>query len=217
MGHEDDGGVEGGQSVLEPLEGGDVEVVRGLVEQQEIRVAGEGARQRAASELAAAECAEGAVEVGVLEAEAAHRGHRLLAPVVAAGVLEPRLRAGVPVEGGVVALALRHLGLELLELAFEGEQVAAALEDVLAQAEVQLSRRPLIMQRDARGLGEHELAEVHGGLAREHAEQRGLAAAVAAGQRKPVPLLELERDAAEQRLTGDVLPEIGCDDDCHGR
>ena len=145
MGHEDDGGVEGGQPVLEPLEGRDVEVVGGLVEQQQVRIAGEGARKRAASELAAAEGAEGTVEVGVLEAETAHRGHRLLAPVVAAGVLEPRLRAGVPVEGGVVALTLRHLGLELLELAFEGEQVAAALKDVLAEAEVQLPRRPLVV------------------------------------------------------------------------
>ena len=117
----------------------------------------------------------------------------------------------------MVALARRHLGLELLELAFEGEQVAAALEDVLAQADVQLSGRPLIMQRHARALGEHELAEVHGRLAREHPEQRGLAAAVAAGQREPVPLLELERDPAEQRLPDDVLPEIGCDDDGHGR
>ena len=55
MGHEDDGGVERCQPVLEPLERGDVEVVGGLVEQQQVRIAREGARQRAASELAAAE------------------------------------------------------------------------------------------------------------------------------------------------------------------
>src|SRR5207248_11002830 len=101
-----------GQALLEPFEGGDVEVVGGLVEKQQVRVARERPGQRAARELAAAEGAERAVEVGVLEAEATDRRHRLLAPVVAAGVFQASLGAGVAVECRLAALAPRHLLLE---------------------------------------------------------------------------------------------------------
>ena len=47
---------------LEPLQRGDVEVVGGLVEQQQVRVPGQRARQRRAGELAAGEALEGPVE-----------------------------------------------------------------------------------------------------------------------------------------------------------
>ena len=72
VGDEHDGGVDRGESLLEPLERRDVEVVRGLVEQQQVGVAGERARERAARELAAREGVQRPVEVVVLEAEPAH-------------------------------------------------------------------------------------------------------------------------------------------------
>ena len=78
-------------------------MVCGLVQQQEVGVAGEAAGERTAGELAAAEGVERAVEVFVVEAQSADGGHRLLAPVVAAGVLEPGLRPGIAVEHGLVA------------------------------------------------------------------------------------------------------------------
>ena len=52
---EHDGGVERLQVRLEPLERGDVEVVRRLVEQQQVGVARERAGERRAGELAAGE------------------------------------------------------------------------------------------------------------------------------------------------------------------
>ena len=86
---EDDGGVERGELRLEPFEARDVEVVRRLVEQQQVGVAAERARERGARQLAARERLQAPVEVVVVEAEPAQDGRLPLAPVVAAGVLEP--------------------------------------------------------------------------------------------------------------------------------
>ena len=60
-----------------------------------------------------------------------------------------------------------------------------------------------------------ELAAVDRRLAGEHPQQRRLAGAVAAGQRHPVPALEPEGDAAQERLARHVLGEVGCDEDGH--
>ena len=74
-------------------------MVRRLVEQQEIRPAGESARERRAGELAAGERLEAAVEIGVGEAEASEGDRGAVAPAVAARVLEPRLRFAVATKG----------------------------------------------------------------------------------------------------------------------
>ena len=86
---EDDGGVDRLELALEPLEVLHVEVVRRLVEQEEIRASGERARERGARQLAARERPERPVEVLVGEAEPAHRSGGSVAPRPAAGVLEP--------------------------------------------------------------------------------------------------------------------------------
>ena len=63
VGDEDHGRVERGELALEPLEVRDVEVVRRLVEQEQVGVAAERARERGARQLAARERAQRAVEV----------------------------------------------------------------------------------------------------------------------------------------------------------
>ena len=99
---EDDRGVDRGELALEPLEAVDVEVVRRLVEQEQVGVAGERAAERGARQLAAGEGGELAVEVGVAEAEPAQHGGGAVAPVPAARVLETRLRLGVAAQRRVV-------------------------------------------------------------------------------------------------------------------
>ena len=76
MRDEDDGGVDRRQLALEPLEALDVEVVRRLVEEQQVGVAGERAAERGACQLAAGERLELPVEVVVVEAEPAQRRTR---------------------------------------------------------------------------------------------------------------------------------------------
>ena len=85
--------------LLEPLDRGHVEVVRRLVEQQQVGAARERACERRARQLAAGERVEAAVEVGVGEAEPAQDGGRAVAPVVAASVLEARLGLAVAPQG----------------------------------------------------------------------------------------------------------------------
>ncbi len=92
---EDDGGVDRLQLALEPFEAGDVEVVRRLVEEQEVWVAAERACQRGARQLAAGERCRAAGRGRRREAEAAGDRVEPLAPGVAARVLEPRLRLAV--------------------------------------------------------------------------------------------------------------------------
>ena len=64
MRDEDDRRVQAHEVALEPLERGDVEVVGRLVEQQQVGIAGERARERGARQLAAREAGEAAVELG---------------------------------------------------------------------------------------------------------------------------------------------------------
>ena len=208
VGHEDHRGVHRREPLLQPFERGDVEVVGGLVEQQQVGVARERASQRGTGELAAREGVERTVEVALVEAQPAHGGHRPLAPGVAARVLEPGLGAGVAVERAGVRGAARHPLLEVRQLLLQRQQVAAAFKHVVAQGQLALARRTLVVQRDARALRQDELAEVHRGLAGEHAQQRGLPGAVAAGERQAVTALDLERDAAQKRLARHVLTEI---------
>ena len=106
MRDEDHGGVDRLELSLEPLEVLDVEVVRRLVEEEQVGAAGESARERGARQLAARERAERPVEVVLGEAEPADGGGGVVAPRPAAGVLEPRLRVGVAPERRLVVRAL---------------------------------------------------------------------------------------------------------------
>ena len=76
---------------FQPLDAGEVEVVGGLVEEEQVGLAEEKAREGEARALAAAEDGDGAGEFLAAEAQAhQHRGSAVLA-LVAAGVLEPVL------------------------------------------------------------------------------------------------------------------------------
>jgi hypothetical protein len=215
VGDEHDGGVDALQVALEPFERRDVQVVGGLVEEQQIGVTGQRAGERRAGQLAAGEGREVAVEVLVAEAQPVEGRVDALAPGVAAGVLEPRLRARVRVERGRVRGAVGHRVLELGQPRLEREQVAAALQHVVAQGELAVARRALVVQRDAHVLGEGELPAVDRTLGCQHPQQRRLARPVAPGQRHALPALEPEGDPAQQRGARHVLGEVGGDDDGH--
>src|SRR5215207_7512991 len=100
-------------------------MVRRLVEQQQVGIAGERAGERRARQLAAGERAELAVEVAlVVEAQAADHRRRAVAPGPAAGVLQARLRARVGIERRLVALG--HLLRQAREVGLERDELRAA-------------------------------------------------------------------------------------------
>jgi len=123
-------------------------------------------------------------------------------------VLEARLGVSVAAERGLVMSAAGHGLLQSGQLLLDRHQLSRPGQHVLAQREPEVARRALVVQRDLHVLGEHQLPGVDRRLAREHAQQRRLAGAVTPGQGHPVAALELERDAAQQRLARDVLAEV---------
>src|SRR5205823_6185185 len=137
---EDHGRVERLQLALEPFEARDVEMVRRLVQQQEIGTAAERARERRPRQLAARERAQLPVEVAVGEPQAAQDRRGAVAPSVAPCVLEPRLGLRVPVQGRLVVRPGRHRLLELAELPIERDEVARAGKDVFAHGQVLVER-----------------------------------------------------------------------------
>ena len=212
---EDDGRVDRLELALEPLEVLDVEVVRGLVEQEQVRATCECARERGPRQLPAGERAERPVEVVVVESQPAHRRGCALAPRPAAGVLEPRLRLGVPPKRRIVVCAVGHGGLETSQLVLDLEQVTCAGERVLAERDVELERWALIVERDSRALRECELAALERRLPRDRPQERGLAGTVRARERQPVLAPDRERDVLEQRVPRELLAQLGCDEDGH--
>jgi hypothetical protein len=179
--NDDDACVERLQLALEPLEALHVEVVRRLVEQQQVGVAPERARQGRPSQLTTRERLEPAVEMFVTEAEAAQDSGCALAPVVATGVLEPRLCLAVAAHRRVRVVSVCHRALEPPELVLQRQQVGRTRQHVLAECQVALERRALVVQRDPGPLLECELAAFQARLADEGSQQRRFPGAVRPG------------------------------------
>ena len=117
VGDQHDRRVEPGERLLEPFQGGDVEVVGGLVEQQHVGAGGQRPRQRRARQLAPGEGVQRALEVLVAEAEPVGGVARPVAPQVAAAGLQLRLGRRVAGQRGLVPGAVGHRLLELGQLA----------------------------------------------------------------------------------------------------
>ena len=138
---EHDRRVERRQLALEPLEALHVEVVRRLVEQEEVGVGREGTGERGPRQLSAGERVERPVEVGVAEPEPAEDRRGAIAPRPPARVLEPRLRLAVAAQGRGRVVAARHRLLEPRELLLDRDEVAGAREGVLAEGQPLAARR----------------------------------------------------------------------------
>ncbi len=182
MRDEQDRAGQRGQLILEPFERPQVEVVRGLVEQQEVGLSREHASERCARQLTAREGAERSLRVLDPEAQPAQDLLESRAPGVAAHGLELGLRVRVGAQHIVAPVPGRHAALELGQSILGGVHVGQALADVGAERVRACNRRPLVVQRDAVALGLADVARVGVDLARDRAQERGLAGAVAADQ-----------------------------------
>ena len=214
---EDDCRVERLELLLEPLEVLDVEVVRRLVEQQQVGIAGERPRERGAGQLAAGERLERPVEVAIEEAEAAEHAQ----PHARARRSRRRARAGSgrPSSGAASRARGRPSAIACSSVRSSSSAAirSAAPDSAYSRSDrPSCERRPLVVQRDPRALRERELAAVDLGLAGEHPQERRLAGAVRPGEREPVAPLDRERDPVEERRACDLLAQVGCDHHGHG-
>ena len=214
---EDHRRVDRRQLALQPLETLHVEVVRRLVEQQQVGVTGERAGERGARQLAAGEGRELTVEVGIAEAEAAEHRGSAVAPPPAAGVLEPRLRVAVALQRRSVVPPARHRLLELAELLLDPDESRGSGDRVLAQRQPAVAGWTLVVQRDARALLQRDLATLNRRLADDRPQERRLAGAVLTREREPLPAVDRERDPVEEGISGELLAKIRCDQNGHPR
>ena len=201
--------VEAVQLLLEPLERAEVEVVRRLVEQQQVRVRRERTRERGPGQLAARERLERTLELLVGEPEPAQDRPEARTPGVAAGGLELTLGRVVLRQRRGRPVARRHARLELGESRLGGADVRQALADVAAEREAARQGRALIVQRDAVALGVRDAAGIRLGLAREHAQERRLARAVPPDQGEPLARRQRERDAREDDVRPEAVGQTG--------
>ena len=199
--HEDGAGVVA-QVALEPEQAHEVEVVRGLVEHQQVGLGDQELGEVGAHHPAAAHLAGGAVEVGIAEGEALEDALRLGFELVAVGGDEGIHRVGVGI-AGVVALrlaladdadGLAHLGRDahrnLQHRAVGG--VACLLGEV--------AHERVVLHLDGALIGRV--------LAEDHAEERRLAGAVRTDEGDAFAPVHHEFGFVEQGAAGVGLREF---------
>ena len=161
------------EEALEPVHGGEVEVVGRLVEEQEVRLAREDARELRAHAPAAGERRERLRELLHGEAESAERHLHARLEVVAAEVLERGLHLAVLLQHG--RLARVEARLKRLHLRLELAEPRHASHRILEERLVRRVRLGVLARGPDRGaLLDHELAVVRGKLAEDDLEKRGL-------------------------------------------
>ena len=142
-----------------------------------------------------------------------------VAPVVAAGVLEPRLRLGVAAQRRRVVVAGGHRLLERAQLLLESRRGRRAPESTYSrERQAAVERRPLVVQRDPRALLERELAAVRA---------RSRPASMRSSVVLPAPFgpasasrsrrSTLNETPSKRSDAGELLAEVGGDDDGHGQ
>ena len=209
MRDEQDRAGERRELILEPLQRAQVEVVRRLVEQQQVGLRREHARERRAGQLHARERSERPVGVFDLEAQAAQDFLEARPPGVAADRFELGLRVCVRAQDVVGVLARGHAALEVAQAILGGVHVGQALADVGAERVRAGDRRSLVVQGDAVALRFADVARVGVDLADDRAQQRRLARAVAADQRQSLARWQPEGDAVVDDVGAEALAQTG--------
>ncbi len=194
VGHEQHRAGVLGQERLEPLDGVDVEVVGGLVEQQHVGGGDQRPRQQHAPPPAARQRVHR--HVGRQRQAGEHQLDALLeAPAVA--LFQLVLQPAHPLERRLVAV--RDLGRGMVIRGDERAQVAQPFGDDLEHAVVGVERHVLHQPGDAGGRRPPHRAPVGHDLAAHDLQQRRLPGAVPADEGETLASVDLERDVVEQR------------------
>ena len=193
--------------LLEPVDGLSVEVVGGLVEEQQVGRLEQQLAQRDAAALAAGEHVDDGVRRRALESV-----HRL----VQAGVDVPclvRVEEGLEVthlgqQGVEVRVRLGHLVADLLEAGHLRLDLGHCLLDVLEHGLVLGQRGFLQQNADGGTLGQHGLAVVGLLDACHQLEQGGLAGAVGADDADLGAGIEGQGDVVKDHLVAHRLADV---------
>ncbi len=202
MRDQDDGVGVARQVFLEPVARVEIEVVGGLVQQQQVWPAQQQLRQRDAHLPAARERLGGAIGVGGAEPQPAqHRGDAQI-HAVAVAEAEPVLQVGIPRQQAVVLRlgqrGVRQPVLDVGHLRLHVEQGLERASRLLEHGAARMGQAVLgqVADGQVRRLGNH--APIGLVEARQHLEQRGLAGAVRAAQADAVAVPDLPGDAVQE-------------------
>ena len=203
MGDRDEPAVEVLEVVLHPLHRGQVEVVRGFVEEEQRGVGQEQRRERGAHAPAARELAQRPVLVAQREAEPGEHAPRLGLEGMLVSQLEVVLELPGPLEQvlerWVVGGDAREPLVQRVQLLAHGEQLPVRLHGALEHGAVVALGRLLGQIADARPAGQHAGPGIGSELSQHEAQQGGLSGAVradegaaVAGGEDPVHILQEE-------------------------
>ncbi len=170
---------------------GVVQVVAGLVQEEEVRGVQEGAAQLDAHLLAAGEGVARAVAVLHGEPQAQEAALQIHLVGVPAVVEEPVLDLGRGVEGGLGGVPLGHVFVEALQGRLLFQHVVEGLEEVRPGADVEAGQILLGNGGDSQGARPSEFSAVVLFSARQEAEEGGLARAVGAHEGPALPGVDL--------------------------
>ena len=192
---------------LEPVDGFGVEVVRGLVEQQQVGLLEEQLAQGDAAPLAAGQDVDG--RVGGRALKGVHRLLELGVHVPGVAVVEGLLQlAQLGEQGVVVGVGIGQRGADLVVAVEHALDVGDGLLDVLEDGPA-LGERGLLLEQTHRGaLGQEGLAVVDGLEAGHHLEEGRLAGAVGAHDADLRIREEGQRDVVEDELLADGLAHV---------
>ncbi len=206
VGDGDGGAAPGTQVLLQPVQGGGVEVVGGLVEQQDLRRARQQRGQPQPDLLPAGERGDGAVAVDQAQAEAAQGALGPGVGLVAAAQFEEGQQVAVLGQGRRVAGG--HRGLQVAQAAFDGAQSGeAAVEDLL---DGHGRGQPLLLGEVAHAAGglDDDLALVGAVHPGEEAQQGALAGAVLADDPGALTRAEGAGDRGEDGTAVEGLADV---------
>ena len=188
------------QILLQPLGGLHIQMVGGLVQQQDVRVLQNQPPQVHTGLFAAGQARELPRAHGLRNVQAVgHLVHRRLR-VPAAQALEPGVQLPVPAQRGLAAVALLHAQRQRVHLVLHPEHPGKGrLEHVLHRAALRV-HGDLGDQPHPPSGGDLYLALVRLQLPGQHAEHRGFAGAVAPQQSHPLAAVHLKAQAVQYSL-----------------
>src|SRR5690606_8130360 len=204
------GAVPATEELLKPLEHLEVEVVRRLVEKEEVRVGQQRLGEGDSGLLATAEAGDGIIELVLREAEALQDFVGAVLDVVAAGGLEADAQPVVLLhERFKIDARLGHLVLDLAHPLLHLKDRREGEPGLVAQRVIAREVRLLRQVGDAQTSSRDDLARVRMLDTGDDAEHGRLAGAVDADKGDVLPLLNLERDIGEDLVRDVGLGEIG--------
>ncbi len=211
VGHHQEGARRAQQILLEPGDGLGVHVVGGLVQHQQVRRVHEGAGQGDPLLLATAEGADGGLQLPDTQARQDRLGLGIRRPAVGAvqigdQVSQPCLEGVVVLEGVVIARSGQGAA-SLRERPQQGQLRRVAGVDGLEDGGLRVEDRLLGQVADAYAAPDRHRPRVRWLEAGHDAQQRRLAAAVAADEADAVAAVQAQVDAVQQHPLAELLPD----------